>query len=385
MNNSNEFITWLDSHRKKVLTEHEITQLRNGIHTEFVLRYQTPTHHYEQWQQEHEITEEITVGPVPVPATIENVRIAESIHTIADILNIIDKYDVAPHLRYNIDLETLHKIRPELCELNSMVGLNEFKTSVVNQLLYYIQELHLVENQGSDYKHIVLFGPPGTGKTEIAKLIGKIYAKIGVLKNNIFRKVVRSDLVAGYVGQTAIKTRAVVKECLGGVLFIDEAYSLALNDVFSTECIDTLCEALSDHKDELMVIVAGYEEQLKAKFFKTNPGLESRFIWRFNIPGYSSAELRKIYHKKVVETGWTWDNETIPATWFERNKYLFKHYGRDIEMLFIYSKIAHSKRIYGTHHLKKHITLDDIEQGLVLFKDNSLQETASISQQMMYL
>jgi Holliday junction resolvasome RuvABC ATP-dependent DNA helicase subunit len=91
-----------------------------------------------------------------------------------------------------------------------------------------MQELHIT-NKESDFKHTVLYGPPGTGKTEIAKIIGTMYSKIGILKNNVFKKVTRNDMVAGYLGQTAIKTKKVIDECLGGVLFIDEAYSLANN------------------------------------------------------------------------------------------------------------------------------------------------------------
>jgi stage V sporulation protein K len=94
---------------------------------------------------------------------------------------------------------------------------------------------------------------------------------LGILKNNVFRKVTRNDLVAGYLGQTAIKTKNVIQDCLGGVLFIDEAYAMANSyedDSFSKECIDTLCEALSDHKNNLMVIIAGYENELNNSFFR---------------------------------------------------------------------------------------------------------------------
>ncbi|NBR98478.1 MAG: AAA family ATPase, partial [Betaproteobacteria bacterium] len=113
----------------------------------------------------------------------------------------------------------------------------------------------------------------GTGKTEIAKIIGQIFSKLGILKKGTFRKVTRSDLIAGYLGQTAIKTNDVINDCLGGVLFIDEAYSLGNSekkDSFSKECIDTLCEALSNHKDNFMVIIAGYENELKECFFNYN-------------------------------------------------------------------------------------------------------------------
>ena len=123
-----------------------------------------------------------------------------------------------------------------------------------------------------------------------------MYSKIGILKKNVFKKVTRSDLVAGYLGQTALKTNDVIQSCLGGCLFIDEAYSLVNNDLdsFSKECIDTLNESLSRYKDNLMVIIAGYEKELNEIFFTSNPGLESRFIWRFKITPYTAKELFEI-------------------------------------------------------------------------------------------
>ena len=172
-----------------------------------------------------------------------------------------------------------------------MVGMKTLKETLLNQILYFMQKLHANE-KCNDFKHTVIYGPPGTGKTEIAKLLGKIYSKIGILNSNndfIFKKVTRNDLIAGYLGQTAIKTRGVINQCIGGVLFIDEAYSLGShndNDSFSNECIDILCEALSDHKDNLMVIIAGYEDEINNRFFSINKGLKSRFIWKFNIENY---------------------------------------------------------------------------------------------------
>ena len=117
------------------------------------------------------------------------------------------------------------------------------------------------------------------------KIIGKIFSKLGILSKKYFKKVTRADLIAGYLGQTAIKTRDVINEAKGGVLFIDEAYALGnpeKRDSFAKECIDTLCEGLSDNKDNLMVIIAGYEKELKDCFFSYNQGLDSRFNWRFN-------------------------------------------------------------------------------------------------------
>jgi SpoVK/Ycf46/Vps4 family AAA+-type ATPase len=223
--------------------------------------------------------------------------------------------------------------------------------------------------------HTVIYGPPGTGKTEIAKIIGKMYSKLGILKNNVFKKVTRSDLIGGYLGQTAIKTKKVIEECIGGVLFIDEAYSLAngeREDSYSKECLDTICEALSDYKNELMVIIAGYENELNETFFRVNKGLQSRFIWRFTMDEYNPLELMKIFKKKVSEQDWQFEDENeIKEKWFNDKKENFKSYGRDMELLLTYIKISHGRRIYGKDNkLKRRIKLDDMDKGYDVFLKN---------------
>ena len=295
---------------------------------------------------------------------------------IDSILHIIDTYEYNPEIEYNIDLKLLHNIRDELIEMNNMVGINTFKESIISQLLYFIQELHI--NKEHDFKHMVIYGAPGTGKTQIAKLIGTMFSKLGILKKNIFRKVTRTDLIAGYLGQTAIKTNKVIQECLGGCLFIDEVYSLGTSDLgnnsFSKECIDTLCEALSNYKEDLMVIVAGYKEDVNEYFFKANQGLDSRFIWRFELEGYSPKELMQIFILKVEENGWKINIDQLEK-WFIINKESFKHYGRDMELLFSYTKISHGRRIYGKDvSLRKKLSIDDLENGFKVFKKHNAKK-----------
>ena len=227
-------------------------------------------------------------------------------------------------------MKSLHKINDDLVELNSMIGMKTLKENIVDQLLFYLQNLHIYKDisngnkraniETGDFLHTVIYGSPGTGKTEVAKIIGRIYANLGVIKSkplllsdkkklssssssrSKFKKVTRSDLIAGYLGQTALKTKDVIKDSLGGVLFIDEAYSLGnteKRDSFAKECIDTLCEALSDNKDSLMVIIAGYEKELNECFFSYNEGLDSRFIWRFKVDDYVAEDLRDIFIKNA--------------------------------------------------------------------------------------
>jgi len=349
-----------------------------------VINIPSPLSQYALWQKSVDVTNEIGFNGLTNIPKIEKTKtciIDVSVNSINDLLNIINTHSFQLDTEYNIDLEVLHKIKPDLVLLNNMIGMDTMKHSILNQLLYFIQNLH-VGNKVSDFKHTVIYGPPGTGKTEVARIIGQMYSKIGILKKNIFRKVTRNDLIAGYLGQTAIKTKQVINDCLGGVLFIDEAYSLASNDhtdSFSKECLDILCESLSEHKADLMVIIAGYENELNKSFFGANQGLESRFIWRFSMQPYTMTELNQIFNKIVLDQEWSLDNTLIlPDKWFADRKDNFANYGRDIEALITYTKIAHGRRIYGNSTaIKKCITIDDLNSGYKQFSENKQKKDSS--------
>jgi len=312
--------------------------------------------------------------PLPeIEKTIVNIDV--EINNIDDLLGLIDKYKIEPSVKYNINMQILHNIKEPLIELNNMIGIKELKNNITDQILYFLQELNKNKDNSCDFMHTVIYGPPGTGKTEIAKIMGKIYSKIGILDKGTFRKVTRADLVSGYLGQTALKTRDVIKDSLGGVLFIDEAYALGNNekkDSFSKECIDTLCEALSDHKHDLMVIIAGYEAELKECFFKYNQGLDSRFTWRFSTDEYKAEELYKIFLKKVNDIGWSInDDSKINVEWFKKNMVYFKFFGRDMETLLAKTKIAHSKRVFcKPENEKRQLILVDLNKGFEIYLKN---------------
>ena len=298
------------------------------------------------------------------------------INDINDLIQLINDNEYEEDTDYNIDLESLHKIKDDLIKLNGMIGLKKIKESVLDQMLYFLQKLHMTEKDNMDYKHIVLYGPPGTGKTELAKIIGNIYSKVGILSKNIFKKVTRSDLIAGYLGQTAIKTDKIIKESLGGVLFIDEAYSLAHSDQgdsYSKECLDVLNEALSCHKDDLMVIIAGYEKELENTIFTANPGLKSRFIWRFEMEKYDYEELYEIFLNMVDKIQWKVDS-SINKNWFLEKKDEFESFGRDIESLLTHIKIAHGRRLYGSEDGKRIINIEDINKGYERYLSHKKKE-----------
>ena len=197
----------------------------------------------------------------------------------------------------------------ELLEkLDELVGLEKIKQNV-KSLINYVKIRKLREEKELPNPplslHMVFMGNPGTGKTTVARILSELYRAIGVLTKGQLVEVDRSGLVAGFVGQTAIKTTEAINSALGGILFIDEAYSLAPdvgsgND-FGREAIETLLKMMEDHRDDLIVIVAGYSGQME-KFITSNPGLESRFNRYFIFEDYNSEELCEIFSSMCAKS-----------------------------------------------------------------------------------
>lgn len=185
-----------------------------------------------------------------------------------------------------------------LAQLDSLIGLTGVKQEV-NSLINLLKMKQLRDARGlktpNVSKHLVFLGNPGTGKTTVARLLSKIYKQMGVLEKGQLIEVDRGGLVAGYVGQTAIKTQERIDEAMGGVLFIDEAHTLAKGGAdFGQEAIDTLLKAMEDKRDNLVVVVAGYSAPM-ATFLESNPGLKSRFNKNIVFEDYSQDELLAIF------------------------------------------------------------------------------------------
>jgi len=183
-----------------------------------------------------------------------------------------------------------------LAELDALVGLDTVKREIRQQAqVLRVERLRADAGLTSPSltRHLVFVGNPGTGKTTVARLVAGLYRALGLLSSGHLVEVDRSELVAGYLGQTATKTTEVVAKALGGVLFIDEAYSLA-EDQYGAEAVNTLVKDMEDHRDELVVIVAGYPLPM-ARFLTTNPGLESRFATTIGFDDYTDAQLREIF------------------------------------------------------------------------------------------
>lgn len=194
------------------------------------------------------------------------------------------------------DKRTLSEL---LRDLNTLIGLKNVKCKV-NDLIAYQQVQQMRRKQalysGKNTMHMAFMGNPGTGKTTVARIVGRIYKKLGLLSKGQFIEASRTDLIAGYQGQTALKVKKVIEKAKGGVLFIDEAYSITENDhsdSYGRECLTELTKALEDYRDDLVVIVAGYTDPMK-KFFESNPGLKSRFNTFIEFDDYDEQELNDI-------------------------------------------------------------------------------------------
>ena len=202
------------------------------------------------------------------------------------------------------NLSLVNKDKPKdkvdivLLELESLIGLKNVK-----KLVHEIRAFVEIQRRRTRERlitqpmvlHLIFKGNPGTGKTTVARIIGKLFKELGVLQKGHLIEVERADLVGEYIGQTAQKTREEIKKALGGILFIDEAYSLARGGEkdFGKEAIDSLVKGMEDHKDNLIIIMAGYKEEME-NFLHTNPGLRSRFPIHIDFPDYQLNELLQI-------------------------------------------------------------------------------------------
>lgn len=214
-----------------------------------------------------------------------------------------------------------------LKELEALVGLSEVKSEVMS-CINLLRINNMRREKGlpllQTSNHMVFTGHPGTGKTTVARIMAKIFKSLGVVSKGQLVETDRAGLVAGYMGQTALKTAQVIKKAKGGVLFIDEAYSLSSEDGsndYGREAIDTLVKGMEDYRDDLVVIVAGYVDEMK-KFISMNPGLRSRFNKYINFSDYSSEEMLEILKRQCIKTEFILSSEAEEAArrYFEKNQ-----------------------------------------------------------------
>ena len=259
-------------------------------------------------------------------------------------------------------------------ELDSLIGLSKIKHDV-KELADFVKIQKMRKDGGLKSVpvslHLVFTGNPGTGKTTVARILARIYKQIGVLSTGQLVEVDRSGLVAGYVGQTAIKTSKKIEEAKGGILFIDEAYSLARkDDTFGQEAIDTILKAMEDNRENFVVIVAGYTGPME-NFINSNPGLKSRFNKYIEFPDYTIDELMGIFDMNCKKYDYEADEEIraqIRAMIVQRKLGALENYAnaRDVRNLFEEIITNQARRVAAmespTQEDMKKILLEDLEE-----------------------
>jgi len=286
-------------------------------------------------------------------------KIFSSLRSIQDIIKLKDKWYST---RHDEKLQRLYNIIPPLAKLDKMIGLDSVKNEIFKVIVYWIQNPHTDE-----YLHTIIEGPPGVGKTEFAKIYADVFVRLGVLKSSKFIEIKKDDLVAKYLGQTSHRTKEVLESGMGGVIFLDEAYSLGneeKKDSFAKEAIDMINQYLSERKKDFMFIVAGYSDDLEKCFFAFNKGLKRRFSHYFSIDGYTPEELGKIFVSKIESKGYVLDKTIDINKFFRANKEKFGSYGGDVEKFVNYIKYDQSLRCFKANISSKNIKLEDMDSAV---------------------
>jgi SpoVK/Ycf46/Vps4 family AAA+-type ATPase len=295
------------------------------------------------------------------------------IEELVDLVELSNHVEFYNYTNISLNQEHLLNLQEPLKRLQGLIGMESIKSNIFNQLVFFLQN---IEPQHPHMLHTCVQGPPGCGKTELANILADIYANLGIIRESKVVVARRSDLVAGFLGQTAMKTQEVIDSAKGGVLLIDEAYSLGnedKKDSFAKECIDTINQNLTEGKADFICIIAGYKEDLEKSFFGFNSGLERRFPYRFTIEDYTAEDLCNIYQKILARSDWkiNQEDENKMVEFFRKERESFKFNGGDLENFVHFSKLAFAKnKIFKVGELERVIQMKDILGAFELYGAN---------------
>ena len=281
------------------------------------------------------------------------------------------------------DYQELPQLLEPLHEIQKLIGMNKVKLEIVDHVITFAQNKFFHK---SEFDHMVIFGPPGCGKTTLSQSLAKLFNRMGKIETD---KVVvgnRQNMIGSYLGHTAKATQAVIDRALGGVLLIDEAYSLSdgrsseSGDSFSKACIDTINQNLTEKGGEFICIIVGYKEQLKRDFFGVNEGLQRRFRWWLELQKYKPSELALIFQKMIKDQNLQFDEKCVSnhTAFFESHYTKFPDHAGSVREFVDKVKVAHCRRVFGKD-IKGNICTDDMKEAIKLFDKNVNDYTPPLS------
>ncbi len=291
-------------------------------------------------------SEKVEISKQILSKKVVAITFDKTIDSLKELIELSNQYDENVEYDCVIDMKRLSGIVNELKELDKLIGLTKFKRSVIDQLLYILTTDFSV-NDEFPMLHTVLYASPGLGKTTCAQILGKIYAGCGLLSKGECILAKREDFIGPHLGTTTIKTAALLKSCIGNVLFIDEVYALGSGnsshrDSFSKEAIDCLNAFLSENYKDFICIVAGYKEEVENCFFSLNPGLKRRFTHSYTIDSYNAEEMSDIFAKFATDQGYVL--ECNLKSFFSENISSFPCYAGDVKTFLDKCKIVNARR-----------------------------------------
>ena len=273
------------------------------------------------------------------------------------------------------DCELLPVIEPALRQLEQLVGLKDIKRQICELVVMRLQQRSLAGSLPA-LGHIVVFGPPGSGKTTLAGILARLLAGLGCLSSGHVVEATASSLIAGFVGQTAPKTEAVVRSAFGGVLLIDEASSLVdgRSDSFAKNALDTLNRMLTEYGSYFVCILAGYEADIQRDVFSVNPGLRRRFGTVFKIPPYTQDEMLAMLHRKLLQRQLFWAKDVRLQSSLSGAS--FEYQAGDVETLVDKIVVQHALAVFGQAE-KRFVSQAELERGLQVFRQHVLTRSSS--------